>query len=98
MDSLLKKYTKMKILHIKDGMKIEKNQIYLNPPDKDIAVINRTFQLIVSAESHEKRFSVDYFLRSLSEDQGKNAICIILSGSGSDGTSGLKTIKSQMEW
>ena len=94
MDSLLKKYTKMKILHIKDGMKIEKNQIYLNPPDKDIAVINRTFQLIVPAESHEKRFSVDYFLRSLSEDQGKNAICIILSGLGSDGASGLKTIKS----
>ncbi len=94
MDSLLKKYTKMKVLHIKDGMKIEKNQIYLNPPGKDIAVINRAFQLIDPAESHEKRFSVDYFLRSLSEDQGKNAICIILSGSGSDGALGLKTIKS----
>ena len=95
MGSLLKKYTRMKIFEVKDGMKIEPNSIYLNPPDKDVAVMNRTFQLIEPLKSHAVRLPIDYFFRSLSEDQGEKAICIVLSGTGTDGTLGLKAIKGE---
>ncbi|MCR4290033.1 MAG: PAS domain-containing protein [Candidatus Scalindua sp.] len=95
MGSLLKKYTKMKIFEIRDGMKIEPNSIYLNPPDNDVAVMNRTFQLIKPMESHAVRLPIDHFFRSLSEDLGKMAICIVLSGTGTDGTLGLKAIKGE---
>ena len=95
MGSLLKKYTKMKIHEIKDGMKVESNSIYLNPPDYDVAIMNRTFQLIKPLDSHALRLPIDGFFRSLSEDLGKMAICIVLSGTGTDGTLGLKAIKGE---
>ena len=95
MGSLLKKYTKMKILEIKDGLKIEPNTIYLNQPDRDVAVMNRTLQLIKPLQAHAVRLPIDSFFRSLSEDLGEKAICIVLSGTGTDGTLGLKAIKGE---
>jgi len=95
MGSLLKKYTKMKIYEIKDGMKVEPNSVYLNPPDNDVAIMGRTLQLIEPLESHAVRLPIDSFFRSLSEDQGKMAIGIVLSGTGTDGTLGLKAIKGE---
>ncbi|MDR4497518.1 MAG: PAS domain-containing protein [Candidatus Scalindua sp.] len=95
MGSLLKKYTRMKILDIEDGMTIEPNCVYLNPPDMDVAVINRTFQLVKPLKSHAVRLPIDYFFRSLSEERCIKAICIVLSGTGTDGTLGLKAIKGE---
>ncbi|MCF6150081.1 MAG: hypothetical protein E3K37_15645 [Candidatus Kuenenia sp.] len=93
MGNLLKKYTKMKIVDISDGMKVEKNCVYLNPPDMDVAIINRTLQLIKPLETHAARLPIDFFFRSLADDQGEKAICIVLSGTGTDGTLGLKAVK-----
>lgn len=95
MGSLLKKYTTMKIFEIKDGMKFEPNSVYLNPPDKDVAIMNRTFQLIKPLESHSARLPIDGFFRSLSEDLGAKAFCIILSSTGTDGTLALRAIKGE---
>jgi PAS domain S-box len=74
-------------------MKVEPNSIYLNPPDYDVSMMNSTFQLIKPLMSHAVRLPIDNFFRSLSEDQGKMAIGIVLSGTGADGTLGLKAIK-----
>lgn len=93
MGSLLEKYTKMKISEVKDGMRVESNCVYLNPPDMDVAIMNRTFHLINPLESHSARLPIDYFFRSLSEDQGEKSVCIVLSGTGADGTMGIKAIK-----
>jgi len=95
MGSLLKKYTKMKIFEINDGMKVEPNSIYLNPPDNDVAIMNRTLQLIKPLASHAVRLPIDGFFRSLSEDLGAKAFCIVLSGTGTDGTLGLRAIKGE---
>jgi len=70
MPELLKKYTKMKIYVAEDGLKIEPGCIYLNPPNKDVAIMNRSLQLIDPIESHGARLPIDFFFRSLSEDQG----------------------------
>jgi two-component system CheB/CheR fusion protein len=93
MDSLLKKYTEMKVLQVKDGVKIEPNCVYLNQPDKDVVIMNRTLYLTGPTEVRGARLPIDHFFRSLADDQGERAVCIILSGTGTDGTLGLKAIK-----
>jgi two-component system, chemotaxis family, CheB/CheR fusion protein len=93
MDELLKRHTTMSVLQAADGLKLEPNSVYLNPPDKDVGIFDGRFQLTDPVEAHRIRLPINNFFRSLAEDQGENAICIILSGSGSDGTLGLKEIK-----
>jgi two-component system CheB/CheR fusion protein len=93
MGSLLAKHTKMKVLEAEDGMGVHPNCIYLNPPNKKMLIINRTLQLVELDKPHAANLPIDYFFRSLSEDQAEKAICIILSGTGTDGTLGAKAIK-----
>ena len=93
MSSLLQKFTKMKISEIRDGMKIEPNCIYLNPPNKEVSIINKKLYLMEMSKERGLRLPIDNFFRSLAQNQGDKSICIILSGTGSDGTLGLKAIK-----
>ncbi len=95
MPEILRKHTGMKIYVAEDGMKIAPGCIYIKPPDKDVTIINQTLLLIERVKSYGERLPIDYFFRSLSEAQEEKAVCIILSGTGSDGTLGLKEIKSR---
>lgn len=83
----------MRVLQAQDGITLEPNSVYLNQPDKDIAIFNGKFQLTDPVKTHRVRLPINHFSRSLAEDQGENSICSILSGSGSDETLGLKEIK-----
>ncbi|MDD5092938.1 MAG: chemotaxis protein CheB [Dehalococcoidia bacterium] len=95
MGSLLEKYTAMPIHLIEDGMQIQPNHIYLNLPDKNVAIINGALHLVDPIKSAHVNLPIDAFFRSLAEDRGNKAICIILSGSAADGTLGLKVIKGE---
>lgn len=94
MDDLLKKHTSLSIQIIIEGMGIQPGVIYLNPPDKNVALQNGHFRLSPINHSNRGFFRVDHFFRSLADDQMDNSICMILSGTGSDGTLGLREIKS----
>jgi two-component system CheB/CheR fusion protein len=91
---ILKKDTQMTVLEIQDGMKIEPNQVYLNPPDKDVALSQGAFRLAQPSALTRVRMPIDFCFRSLAEDQREKAVCIILSGTGSDGTLGLEEVKA----
>jgi two-component system CheB/CheR fusion protein len=93
MSSLLKKYTAMEITEIADGMKVEKNRVYLAPPNFNVAIIGNTLHHVTPEKSHGVNLPIDYFFRSLAEDQAERSIGIILSGTGSDGTLGMREIK-----
>jgi len=95
MDSLLKRRTQMDVLAAEDGRKIEPNCVYLNPPDKDVAIMGGALHLIEPVERHGIRLPIDYFFRSLAQDQREKAICIVLSGTASDGTLGVRAIKGE---
>jgi len=96
MPDLLKKYTKMGVLTIEDGIAVQPNFAYVIPPNKDLAILNGTLQLIDPIDARGKRLPIDYFFRSLAQDLGERAICVILSGTGTDGTLGLKAIKGEL--
>jgi two-component system CheB/CheR fusion protein len=95
MDSLLARYTGMFIRQMEDGMKVEPNCIYLNQPAKDTSLMNGVLYLTEPRDTHAARMPIDHFLRSLAQDQKEKAVCIVLSGTGSDGTLGLKEVKGE---
>ena len=95
MASLLEKHTRMVVREIEDGTKLLANHVYLNPPGKNVALFNRSLHLLEPIKSGAINMPVDFFFRSLSEDQGEKAIGIILSGTASDGTLGIKAIKGE---
>lgn len=95
MASLLERHTTIKVREISDGDKVEANHIYLNPPDKYVEIINGTLTLTDRPERYGSALPINHFFRSLSEDQKNRAICIVLSGTGTDGTLGLKCIKAE---
>ncbi len=95
MSSLLAKHTRMKVMEAQDGIKIEPGCVYINPPDRNMALINGTLCFMELPAARELRLSVDYFFRTLAEDREEKAICIILSGTGSDGTLGVKAVKEK---
>ncbi len=85
----------MTVSQIEDGTKLEPNHVYLNPPGKNVSIFNNCLHLLDIVKTGAINMPVDFFFRSLSEDQGDNAIGIILSGTASDGTMGIKAIKGE---
>jgi len=96
MPELIQKCTEMKLFQAEDGMKLKPNHVYVAPANNDIAILHGVIQLIEPVETHGFRLPIDYFFKSLAADLGEKAICIILSGMASDGTAGLKAVKSEL--
>ncbi len=90
---LLSRSTTMSVEQVKDGMAIEPNHIYVVPPNMTMTIASRMLKLAARGVTHGLHMPIDHFFRSLADDQGGQAIGIILSGSGSDGALGLADIK-----
>lgn len=92
---LVKRYTSMQVFEVEDGMTVQPNCAYIIPPNRDMAFLNGTLQLLEPAAPRGLRLPIDFFFRSLAQDQRERAIGIILSGTGSDGTLGVRAIKGE---
>jgi two-component system CheB/CheR fusion protein len=90
---LVKRYLPMKVSEVRDGMTIKPNCAYIIPPNWNMAILHGTLQLIKPTVPRGLRLPIDFFFRSLAEDQQERAICVVLSGTGTDGTLGLKAVK-----
>jgi two-component system CheB/CheR fusion protein len=92
---LLGRYTRMKVFEVEDGMIVRPNCAYIIPPGKDMAYISGALQLMEPAAPRGKRMPIDFFFRTLAQDQQERAIGVVLSGSGTDGTLGVRAIKGE---
>jgi two-component system CheB/CheR fusion protein len=92
---LLSKATSMPVSEAKEDMEVERNHVYVIPPNQNMAISDGTLKLTPRIETRGQAMPIDHFLRSLAEDQGSAAIGVILSGMGSDGTLGLAAIKAE---
>ncbi len=90
---LLTSHTVMEVAQIEDQTTVEVNHVYVIPPNKDLSIQNGVLYLTEPLQRHGMRLPIDFFLRTLAEDQQEKALCAILSGTGTDGTLGLKAIK-----
>ncbi|MCY2992216.1 MAG: PAS domain-containing protein [Planctomycetota bacterium] len=92
---LIRRYTRMHVFEVEDGMVVQPNCAYIIPPARDMAFLNGTLQLLEPSAPRGQRLPIDFFFRSLAQDQHERAICIVLSGTGSDGTLGVRAIKGE---
>ncbi len=92
---LLGKSTDLPVLEATEGVKVEPNHVYVMRPGGYLAILKGVLHRMETGEIEAPRLPIDYFFRSLAVDQRERAICIILSGTGTDGTLGLKAIKGE---
>src|ERR1700719_1707175 len=95
MVDLLAGHTPMKVQQAADGMPLEREHVYLIPPGHYLSIRGGALRLSEPAERHGARLPYDFFLRSLAEELGERAIGVILSGTGGDGSLGLKAVKEK---
>lgn len=92
MDELLARKTRIPIHRVEEGMEVEPNAIYLIPPKKDMIISNGRLLLTDKDPKQLLTLPIDHFFRSLAHDCGDCAIAIVLSGTGSDGSRGIRDI------
>ena len=90
---LLAKQTAMPVVQAEDGMAVVPDHVYVIPPNGVLRIAGGVLRVETPAPPREHRKPIDVFFASLAQDQGDNAVCIILSGSGSDGSLGLRAVK-----
>ena len=95
MVDLLTGGTTMTVRQATDGMPIERDHVYVIPPATYLSVGKGVLQLSQPQARHGARLPFDFLLHSLAEAYGANAICVILSGTGADGSLGLKSVKEK---
>jgi two-component system CheB/CheR fusion protein len=92
---LIRRYTRMQVFEVEDGVAVQPNCAYIIPPGRDMAFLNGTLQLLEPTAPRGQRMPIDFFFRSLAQDQRERAIGVVLSGTGSDGTLGVRAIKGE---
>jgi len=90
---LVRRYTPMKVYEVEDGMTIQPDHAYIIPPNRDLGVLNGRLHLIEAQTPRGQRLPIDFLFRSLAQDQGARAVCVVLSGTGRDGTLGARAVK-----
>jgi two-component system CheB/CheR fusion protein len=92
---LVKRYTSMPVFLVEDGMQVQPDCVYIIPPSRDMALLNGKLQLLEPGSPRGLRLPIDFFFRSLAQDRKERAICVVLSGTGTDGSLGLKAVKGE---
>ena len=92
MPELLATHTEASVRQITDGITIQPDHVYVTPPGKCVKISHGKL-LLLDPEKRAPHLPIDQFFRSLAEDRGELAIGIVLSGTGSDGTLGVRAIK-----
>ncbi len=95
MVDLLAGHTAMTVRQATDGMPIEPEHLYVIPPGTYLSVGSGALHLSPPQARHGARLPFDFLLRSLAEEFGERALCVILSGTGGDGSFGLKAVKEK---
>lgn len=92
---LLGKYATIPVVEATDGIELKPDHVYVSPPGAYLGVMNRRLQMMEGPPHEMPPLPIDFFFRALAGDLKEKAICIVLSGTGTDGTLGLKTIKGE---
>ena len=95
MVELLQRSTAMPVIQVKDRTRVEANCVYIIPPNKDMSILHGSLHLFDPTTPRGLRLPIDFFFRTLADDQQEHSIGVILSGMGSDGTLGLRSIKEK---
>ena len=90
---ILGRHTRMTVEQAQDHTKVLPNHVYIIPPNATLTIKDGVLSVEPPDEPRGHRTPIDSLFRSLAEDSGENAVCIMLSGTGTDGTLGLTAVK-----
>jgi two-component system CheB/CheR fusion protein len=93
MPELLQRCTPMKVMQVLDRTPVRPDCVYVIPPNNDLSILHGTLHLLRPVAPRGLRRPIDFFFRALADDQQEQSVGVILSGMGSDGTVGLRSIK-----
>ena len=93
--AIIQTTTSMPVLQVQDEVKVQPNRVYVIPPNKHLSMEDSTLRLRQPQQAPGKRIAIDLFFRTLALAYGQRAVCVLLSGTDSDGVIGLKHIKAQ---
>ncbi len=92
---IIQRFTVMPVAQVTDGVAVQPNSVYVIPPGADLALTDGHLTLLKPEAARGFRLPIDFFFRSLAEDQHERAIGVVLSGTGRDGSLGLKSLKAE---
>src|SRR2546422_674038 len=92
---ILSRVTPMPVVQAEDGLRVEANRVYVIAPNTKLTIEQGVLHSTPSFEGVNPNLPIDHFFQSLAEDQGRRAIGVVLSGSASDGSQGIRAIKSR---
>ncbi|TQS70490.1 chemotaxis protein CheB [Rhodobacteraceae bacterium] len=90
---LLGRQTSLTVTQATDGVEVRRGRVYIIPPGHGLQIKDRVLHLTDFEQPRGLRRPIDDFFESLARDQGRFSVCVILSGTGSDGSAGLRAIK-----
>src|SRR5436853_6289905 len=93
--SVLQQKTKMPVTQVTESVKVRPNHVYVIPPNHQLTLTDSTLTLVPPQQPLGRRITIDLFFRTLAQAYGQRAVCVILSGTDSDGAIGLKHIRAQ---
>ncbi len=92
--TLLARATKMPVQEVREGMHVKPDHVYVIPANADMTLLDGLLHLVTRKAAAGRHLPIDYFFHSLAEARGAGAIGVVLSGTASDGTAGIKAIKA----
>lgn len=93
--AVLQNVTRMSVVQVTEAMRIEPNHVYIIPPSKNLLMNDGMLQLSDDQRPRVRHVAIDLFFRTLADTHKERAICVVLSGTGSDGTVGLTRVKEE---
>lgn len=94
MAELLSRHTQMPVIEVEDALRIQPDHVYMIPPNKYLRLVGNDLFLDEPVKDRGMRMSINHFFRSLAQARGSAAVAVVLSGTGTDGTLGLREIKA----
>ena len=94
LSELLQPHCRMQVQQVMETTALAPNQVYVIPPNANLEAVDTHLRL-TSLDERPVRSPIDHFFRSLAETRDGGAIGIVLTGSGSDGTLGMRHIKER---
>ncbi|HZE75312.1 MAG TPA: chemotaxis protein CheB [Gemmatimonadales bacterium] len=91
---LLRRHSRLPVVQLTDNERVEVDRVYVIPPNSELAIVRGVLHLARPANRRGMRMPIDAFLRSLADDQQERSVAVILSGTGADGTLGIKAVKA----
>src|SRR4051812_26516094 len=92
---VIQQKTKMPVIQVTEPVKVRPNHVYVIPPNNHLTFQDSTLRLVQPQQGIGRRITIDLFFRTLAQTYGQRAVCVIMSGTDSDGVIGLKHIRAQ---